>query len=180
MSFDIAEFTYGRNRSGPPASQSRYFRIRLRGETIGLPVDCVSTVFHVDAITPVPLAPPEVAGLVNLRGRIVTALHLGRCLWLDQAMSGADGLAVGVEHGGEKYALLIDDTDDVVAADETDRINCPAHMDPRLAELMAGCYRLHDDFLTVLDIGALLRRVMKLSEATQREGRHVLTRGSSA
>lgn len=116
-----------------------------------------------------PLAPREVAGLVNLRGRIVTALHLGRCLWQDDAGGETTGLAVGIEHCGEEYALLVDGTDDVVVANEADRISRPAHVDPRLSELIAGCYRRQNDFLSILDIGAVLRRVSRSGETSLRE-----------
>ena len=170
--FDLADFSYSRKRSVAPAvAQSRHFTIKVRGQTIGLPVDCVKTIFYVENLTTVPLAPREVAGLANLRGRIVTALHLDRCLWLGDAARDSRGLAVGIEHNGEEYALLVDATDDVVVTDEADRIVCPAHIDPRLAELMAGCYRLDGGFLSILDIGAVLRRVSKLSEAALREGK---------
>lgn len=174
MSFDIADFSYSRKRVGVTVAQSRHFTIKVRGQTIGLPVDCVKTVFYIDALTPVPLAPCEVAGLANLRGRIVTALHLDRCLWLGDASGGESrGLAVGIEHNGEDYALLVDETEDVVATNESDRIACPAHIDPRLSELMAGCYRYNDGFLSILDVDAMLRRVAKLSEATLRQGRQL-------
>lgn len=171
MNFDIADFSYSRKRASAAVEQSRHFTIKVRGQIIGLPVDSVKTIFYVDNLTRVPLAPAEVAGLVNLRGRIVTALHLDRCLWLGEASGDARGLAVGIEHAGEEYALLVDETEDVVATNESDRISCPAHIDTRLSELMAGCYRHGDGFLSILDVGAVLRRVAKLSEAALREGR---------
>ncbi len=170
-SFDIADFSYSRKRAAAVAEQSRFFTIKVRGQTIGLPVDLVKTIFHLDNLTTVPLAPPEVAGLTNLRGRIVTALHLDRCLWLEKGTEENRTLAVGIEHNGEEYALLVDHTEDVVATNDSDRISCPAHIDPRLAELVDGCYRHNDGFLSILDIGAVLRRVGKLSEAALREGR---------
>ena len=168
-SFDIGDFSYSRTRSATkPVTESRYFTIKVRSQTVGLPVDCVKTIFYVDNLTKVPLAPREVAGLVNLRGRIVTALHLGRCLWLDDGVEEGNGLAVGIEQNGEEYALFVDATDDVVVADEADRISCPAHVDPRLSELLAGCYRRDDHFLSILDIDAMLRRVSRSGETSLR------------
>lgn len=171
MTFDIADYSYSRRRAAAAVEQSRHFTIKVRGQTIGIPVGCVKTIFHLDNLTRVPLAPREVAGLTNLRGRIVTALYLDRCLWLDDATTGANGLAVGIEHGGEEYALLVEETEDVVVCDEHDRIPCPGHIDPRLSELMAGCYRYDDGFLSILDVGAMLRRVGRSSEASLRVGR---------
>jgi purine-binding chemotaxis protein CheW len=171
MSFHFEDYSYGR-RSTSADADSRHFKIRLRGQTIGIPVERVKTVFHVDTVTTVPLAPPEVAGLANLRGRVVTLLHLDRCLRLDETIDDRlERLAVGVEHNGEEYALLIDETDDVIAIGEEDRIDCPAHVDPGLRELLAGCYRVESEFLTILDVGALLRRVTQSSEQTLRKSR---------
>lgn len=179
-SFDLTDFSYSRKRTATASdAQSRHFTIKVREQTIGIPVDCVKTIFHIDNLTAVPLAPREVAGLVNLRGRIVTALHLDRCLWLGEARSGSQSLAVGIERNGEEYALLVDETDDVVVTNEADRISCPAHIDPRLTELMAGCYRHDGDFLSILDVDAMLRRVSKLSEASLREANPTNSKGAN-
>lgn len=170
--FDIADFSYSGRRAAPKSvTERRCFTIGLRGQTVGLPVECVKTIFYVDNLTAVPLAPREVAGLVNLRGRIVTALHLARCLWRDDVETGGAGLAVGIEHNGEEYALLVDATDDVVAVDEADRIGGPAHIDARLSKLIAGCYRRDGSFLTILDIDAVLRRVSRPGGRSLREGK---------
>lgn len=171
MSFDLADFSYSRQRARTHiAAQRRHFTIKVSAQTIGLPVDCVKTIFHVEKLTPVPLAPREIAGLANLRGRIVTALHLDRCLRIEQAKREPSRLAVVVEHNDEDYALLVDDTGDVVVSNECDRITCPAHVDQRLSELLAACYRYEDGFLSILDVGALIRRLSRQSDTSLREG----------
>jgi len=171
MSFDLADFSYSRQRAQTNfAAQSRHFTIEVSGQTIGLPVECVKTIFHIDRLTPVPLAPSEIAGLANLRGRIVTALHLDRCLRIERAEREPSRLAVVVAHNDEDYALLVDQTGDVVVSNETDRIICPAHVDQRLSELLAACYRFEDGFLSILDVGALIRRLSRPSEMSPREG----------
>jgi purine-binding chemotaxis protein CheW len=182
MNFDIADYSYSRQRAGAAVAQSRFFTIRVRGQTIGLPVDCVKTVFHVDNLTSVPLAPPEVAGLVNLRGRIVTALYLDLCLWPGSTPAGSrDGLAVGIEHGGEDYALFVEGTEDVVATVDDDRVACPAHVDARLAALVAACYRNGDDFLSVLDVDAVLKRVAHSAAARlQKDKTGISRKGANA
>lgn len=150
--------------------QSRNFTIAVRSQTFGLPVECVKTIFHVDRLTPVPLAPREVAGLANLRGRIVTALHLDRCLKLDESERSATTLAVGIEHNGERYALLIDETGDVVTCDDSDRIPCPTHVGLQFAEATNACYRLGESFLPILDVDALIKRMSRQSDVGGRDG----------
>lgn len=167
MSFEISDFTYSRQRAqAQQVPQSVHFVIGVGAHRIGLPVDCVKTVFHIDRVTPVPLTPPEIAGLANLRGRIVTALNLDVCLGAvrPRAITKGPLLAVGVESHGESYALIIDETGDVIVSPETDRIACPAHIDPRLVELLGAFFRVGDDFLSVLDLDALIRRVARHSD----------------
>lgn len=149
--------------------QTRNFTIKVRSQIFGLPVDCVKTIFHVDSLTPVPLAPREVAGLANLRGRIVTALHLDRCLKIDDNQRSATTLAVGIEHHGEKYALLIDETGDVVSCDESDRIACPTHVALQFTEATNACYRLGEGFLPILDIDALIKRMSRPGDVAARD-----------
>lgn len=161
----------GRRRQGDTGKeQSRNFTIKVRGQTFGLPVECVKTIFHIDQVTPVPLAPREIAGLANLRGRIVTALRLDRCLEIDEGDRSDSNLAVCIEHNGERYALLIDETGDVVTCEEHDRILCPTHVGQQYVDTTTACYRLDDDFLPILDIAALLRRLSRASETGGRDG----------
>lgn len=157
--------TLGGRRPDAVATPSRNFTIKVRAQTFGLPVDCVKTVFHVDAMTPVPLATREIAGLANLRGRIVTVLHLDRCLKVDDDDRPPTTLAVGIEHHGERYALLIDETGDVVTCDEDDRIACPTHVGAQFADATNACYRVGDGFLPILDIDALVKRMSRLGES---------------
>ncbi|WP_442754561.1 chemotaxis protein CheW [Methylocystis sp. JAN1] len=153
----------GRKRAPAAIAQSRHFATKVRGETIGVRVDCVETI-HLVNLTYAPPAPCEVAGLANLGGRLLSALYLDRYLWPDEATARAHGLAADIEHGDEEYAQLVEETEDVVACKEHGR-------DPYASELMAGCYRYNDGFPSILEIDAMLRRVGKSSEASLRDGR---------
>ncbi len=171
MTFELADFSYSRHRplarSGAAMS---HFTVRIKSQIVGLPVHRVKTVFYIDRLTPVPLAPPEVAGLANLRGRIVTVLHLDKCLRIDGGEPSSALLAVGITHNGDDYALLVDDTGDVIVSEEQDRVACPAHLDPHLAELMAAFYRHDDGFLSIVDVAALIKRVSQQGESAYRTG----------
>jgi len=79
-------------------------------------------------------------------------------------------LAVGITHNGDDYALLVDDTGDVIVSEEQDRVACPAHLDAHLVELMAAFYRYDGGFLSIVDIAALIKRVSQQSESTYRTG----------
>ncbi|MDP3209028.1 MAG: chemotaxis protein CheW, partial [Rhodoglobus sp.] len=83
--------------------------IRVGAQTFGVPVLSVQDVISETPINRVPLAPPEVAGSLNLRGRIVTAVDMRRRLGMAPRAPDERSMSVIVEHSGELYALVVDD-----------------------------------------------------------------------
>ncbi len=87
--------------SEAPENVVEYVTATVGGQLFGLPISRVQDVFAPDRLTRVPLAPPEIAGLLNLRGRIVTAIDLRRRLGLEAFAADAPRMAIGVEYKGE-------------------------------------------------------------------------------
>ena len=140
-----------------PRETRRFFSVHAAGAMFGLPVDAVQTIFRVQAITPVPLGPPTIAGLVNLRGKIVTAVSLARRLALDGAavQESASEYAVAVDCRGETFALLVDSVGDAMECGEEERIEPPRHVHSDRARATAAYYRVEGGILPVLAIDAL-------------------------
>src|SRR3954463_12451357 len=82
--------------------------LTVADQLCGVPVLAVRDILGEQVITRIPLAPPEIAGSLNLRGRIVTAIDLPRRLHLPPAPAGQPRMSVVAEQGGELYALLVD------------------------------------------------------------------------
>jgi purine-binding chemotaxis protein CheW len=133
-----------------------YVTATVGGQLFGLPISRVQDVFAPDRLTRVPLAPPEIAGLLNLRGRIVTAIDLRRRFGLDALAGDAPRMAVGVEWKGESYGLLIDAIGEVLKLQTRDREDNPVNLDPGLARVSAGVHRLEGKLLVVLDVDRVL------------------------
>lgn len=133
-----------------------YVTATIGGQLFGLPILRVQDVFTPERVTRVPLAPPEIAGVLNLRGRIVTLIDLCRRLGLD-ARSGEDcAMAIGVESRGEFYGLLIDAIGEVLKLDEDAREPNPLNLEPALARVSRGIYRLDGQLLVMLDVDRVL------------------------
>jgi len=131
-----------------------YVTAMVGGELFGLPIGRVQDVFVPDRLTRVPLAPPEIAGILNLRGRIVTLVDLCRRLGLERRSESA--MAIGVELKGESYGLMIDQVGEVMSLDAADFERNPVNLDPKLAAVSSGIYRLEHRLLLVLDVDRLL------------------------
>jgi len=140
-----------------PVAEHGIFTLVVGGETFGLPVACVHTIFRATAVTIVPLGPREVVGLVNLRGNIVTAVSLRLRLNLDDAGPHDGALAIGLEHQGETFALFVDEVGDVITVSDAARIVAPPNFAVSRLELTASVYRLESRILPVLDLAAILR-----------------------
>ena len=138
------------------AKLSDYVTFSAAGQMFGLPIECVQDVFKPARITRVPLAGPEIAGVLNLRGRIVTAVELRIRLGLGAREGGNGPMAIGIESQGESFGLLVDAVGEVLNLAEGEREANPVNLDRRLGRVSAGVYRLDGELLVILDIDRVL------------------------
>ncbi|HET9717181.1 MAG TPA: chemotaxis protein CheW [Pseudolabrys sp.] len=144
---------------------TEYVTATIGGQLFGLPILRVQDVFAPERLTRVPLAPPEIAGVLNLRGRIVTLIDMRRRLGLEEPGNVAAPMAVGVESRGESYGLLIDSIGEVLKLESVAWEPTPANLDARLAGVSTGIYRLDGQLLIVLDVDRVLDVEMKAAAA---------------
>jgi purine-binding chemotaxis protein CheW len=133
-----------------------YVTVLLGGQLFGLPISRVQDVFMPERLTRVPLARPEIAGVLNLRGRIVTAIDMRCRLGLPKRDEKRPPMAVGIECKGESYGLLIDTVGEVLKLDDNAREPNPVNLDTRLAQISAGVHRLDGQLLVILDVERVL------------------------
>jgi purine-binding chemotaxis protein CheW len=138
------------------AEPEEYVTVTVAEQMFGLAIDRVHDVFIASSLTTVPLAPREIVGLLNLRGRVVTAVCLRRRLGLPDREDGAREMAVGIDHQGESYGLMVDGVGEVLKLSADTYEPVPAHMDGRWAALAQGVHRLDGKILIVLDVDAVL------------------------
>jgi purine-binding chemotaxis protein CheW len=125
----------------------------------GVPVLQVRDVLDSPATYRVPLAPPEIKGSINLRGRIVTAIDLRVRLGLpprDPALR-SKCVIVELSSTGEPYAFLVDEVGDVLRVSQCDYEPNPITLSREWASVCRGLYRRDDGLLLVLDAQAVLR-----------------------
>jgi purine-binding chemotaxis protein CheW len=137
-------------------TETEYVTATVGGQLFGLPIARVQDVFVLDRLTRVPLAAPEIAGVLNLRGRIVTAIDMRRRLGLAPAGEVRRRMAIGIEYKGESYGLLIDAIGEVLNLPTAGREGNPVNLEPGLARVSAGVHRLEDRLLVVLDVDRVL------------------------
>ena len=145
-------------------------------QLFGIPILMVQDIVEPDQITPVPRAPSAIAGVLNLRGRIVTVIDLRECL--GSAPDDEDKqMSVTVEHKGDLYTLLVDSIGDVRSLPRKSFDKPPATLDDSLKRVCSGIFRLEGDLLVVLDVEKILdeETIMKTPRRTRRRRKVELT-----
>jgi len=117
----------------------------------GVEVEKVQEVLRHQEMTQVPLAPPVVRGLINLRGQIVTALDLRHRLELSEAPPGRLPMNVVIRTADGPVSLLVDDIGDVVEAGEDTFEHPPDTLNQSARAMIRGVHKLNDRLMHVLD-----------------------------
>ena len=140
------------------ASQEHgYVSFRLDDQWLGVPVVMVQEVLTAQGVSPIPLAPAEVAGFLNLRGQIVTAIDLRARLGLTPRAAGTSSMNVVVRDRDELFSLLVDEVGDVVDVENGSLEATPTTLDPQWRSCCDGVIRLPVGLLVVMNVEQLLR-----------------------
>jgi purine-binding chemotaxis protein CheW len=134
---------------------TEYVTVTIGTQLFGLAIARVQDVFVLSQMTRVPLAPEDIAGVINLRGRIVTAIDLRRRLGVS-GDAGRAQMAVGIDCDGESYGLVIDAIGEVLKLGPDTAEPVPVNLDERLKRVASGVHRLDAGLLVVLDVDRLL------------------------
>ena len=126
------------------------------GQLFGLPIEHVQDVFALANITRVPLAGPEIAGVLNLRGRIVTVIDLANRLQLDAPRDATAPMIIGIERGAESLGILVDRVGEVLSLADGDREPTAINLDRTLDATATGVFRLDEKILVALDADRML------------------------
>ena len=136
----------------PGTAVQQFTTFTLDGHLFGVEVETVQEVLRYQVATRVPLAPPAVGGLINLRGQVITALDLRRRLSMPDRPEGALPMNVVVRTEDGAVSLLVDQIGEVIETDAAHFEVPPDTVSPTARELIRGAYKLDDFLLLSLDV----------------------------
>ena len=117
----------------------------------GIEVLTVQEVLRYQEMTEVPLAAPEIKGLINLRGQIITAIDLRTRMQLPPREADQKPMNIVVQTNDEVISFLVDSIGDVLEVDEETFEEAPSTVDDSTRELVTGVYKLDGKLLMILD-----------------------------
>lgn len=155
MSVEV--ITNTENNFGVTRASQGFVTLRVVNQLFGIPILQVQDVLSEQKITKIPVSSPEIAGALNLRGRIVTAIDVRRTLALPDAQENeSENMNVVVELDGELYSLIVDSIGEVLNLYEDDCEKNPSTLDVKWKKVAGGVYRLDKELLVVLDVKKML------------------------
>lgn len=155
-------------------SQRQVCAFTLGEHLFGIDVRYIQEVFRFQECTPVPLTPPLVTGLLNLRGQIVLAIDLRQRLGLTQRLGGKSPTSIVVRIDDGLLSFLVDELFDILNLDNAQFESIPETLTNTEKQFVTGCYKLDDRLLIMLDadqvadISATLRETLEQTR-TNRE-----------
>ena len=133
-----------------------FVTFEVHDQLFGVSVHRVQDILFPQSIAWVPLAPPEVRGSINLRGRIVTVIDMRKRLSLPPREQATRDMGVTVEHQHDLFTLLIDKVGDVISLPDDRYEPNPSTLNARWREVADGVYRLDGRLMVVLNVERLL------------------------
>ncbi|OUR93451.1 hypothetical protein A9Q84_18430 [Halobacteriovorax marinus] len=115
----------------------------------------VQEVIKPQLLTPVPLAPNYVKGLINLRGQIVTAISLRTLFGLEE-IDKEDYMNIIVRSGDSLYSLVVDEILDVIDVEKETYEPTPETLEDKIKKFISGVYKLEKNLLILLDLEKVL------------------------
>ena len=137
------------------SNSRQYATFYLDREYLGVDVLKVQEVLRTQAMTPVPRSPAYVAGLINLRGQIVTALDLRRRLGMEDRGPDQEPMNVIVRTEGGPISLLVDEIGDVLEVPADSLEPPPENLSGPVSAYIGGVHKMQSGLLAVLEVEKL-------------------------
>ncbi|HTL90334.1 MAG TPA: chemotaxis protein CheW [Leptolyngbya sp.] len=125
----------------------------------GIRLEDVQEVIRQQPLTRIPLASPDICGLMNLRGQVIPVVDLPRRLGLRSTACNIDEQItynIIVKTAEDVVSFIIDEIGDVLHCSIETLKPPPATLHPRIRSFLKGTYKLDQSFLLVLDIPKIL------------------------
>jgi purine-binding chemotaxis protein CheW len=135
---------------------TQFSTFTIDNKLYGINVKMVQEITKAMPITPVPLAPYYIHGLINLRGQIATAVGLRELFKLKPAEAGQSKINVVCKTEGLLLSLIVDDVGDVLELEESQFESTPDTVSSHVNQFMNGVYKLPNNLLSIIDIQKLV------------------------
>ena len=135
---------------------SKFVTVRINNQLFAISAMDVEDVLLPQKITPVPLVPSEIIGLLNLRGRVVTAIDLRVKMGMQPSEGRLENKSIVVDYQGNSYSFVVDEVTGVCDIPNLEIEQTPDNLSEQWKEYCVGIYKLENELMVILNIEGLL------------------------
>ena len=135
--------------------QLQLVTFEVANEEFAVDILSVQEINRMMELTRVPQSPPEVEGVINLRGRIIPVIDLRRRFGLEEKQADEHSRIVVVEITGRVIGFIVDRVHEVLRIDSSVVEAPPSMITTVKSDYIAGVGKLDDRLLIMLDLGRL-------------------------
>lgn len=136
--------------------------VNIGDHYFGAPIAEIHDVIQRQQTTRVPHAQPNIIGLLNLRGHIVTEIDMAKTLEIEaednHEKSGQ--YSVVINYNAELYSLVFDGIGDVIDINGNTLERLPETVNRKWFAMSKGVFRMSDKLIVVLDLNAVIGQIV--------------------
>jgi len=134
----------------------QYLTAYVNDHYIGVSIRNIQDVIGPQSITQIPRARDAIAGVLNLRGRIVTAIDMHKRLEEPCTHAKSASMGIIIESHDELFSLLVDHVEDVMTINFEDIEHVPPTLNPLWQSVCEGVYQMQGKIMILIDIERIL------------------------
>jgi len=133
----------------------QYICFQVGEARYALPLASIAQVLRFENVTPVPMAPDFVEGILNLGGEVVPVINLRKRFGLERGSPGRRSRVLVVEGDGGRHGLLVDGVKEILELEDSSILSGGPPLTGLKAELVAGIAKVGESRLIILEGGRL-------------------------
>lgn len=138
----------------------QYLVFTLNGESFAIDILQIREIIEFGELTSVPMTPPTVRGVINLRGAVVPVIDLSARFGRGSACAGRRSCIViaevETEAGRQTLGVMVDGVSEVLEIPAADVEPAPAFGARIRTDFIAGMARVEGRFVILLEVGRVL------------------------
>ncbi|MDY7091090.1 MAG: chemotaxis protein CheW, partial [Actinomycetota bacterium] len=132
-----------------------YVTFDMAGERYAFPMSRVQEIIRMPAVVRVPLGPPALEGLANLRGRVLPVVSLRECCSMPEADHDETTRVIVVD-GGVPLGFVVDRVASVISIDPSAMESSDSVQSTVRSDVLVGVIKSGDEMTSVLDVDRLV------------------------
>jgi purine-binding chemotaxis protein CheW len=133
------------------------------GQSFSLAITQVREIRRWSPVTPLPNAPSDLLGVMNLRGSVIPIYDLAASFSLPPTTESPRNVVVVAMHAGQTVGLLVEAVSEILSVDRSQIQDTPDIRTENLRRSITGVITVDDGMSRVIDLGAMLQGARKVS-----------------